>query len=441
MPISASAVANVDSIVGLAPAPATPATDELISTVTKAVEQASGSAPVIRCRDQLDPALQERVRKSALANLEVIVSNPIKLDEVGVAALAEINQTSNQLFTLFMSGDRVKIPEVNQYTKELRRAVKGFNEKNDRNTKRRQNIESYDKSKTLVVDWFYRNVDWLGELISDAQGIERRLDSIVAQITDKQAQLRRNVEICNTLYEVNERAIVNLVIAIAGMEYLHDELRTQHDAIVIDKNAPDARVKSEQKERLRSTVEAVETRINEFNQRLFLAVATSPQIRNIRTISYSLGQRLGLIINVTIPAFKLTVVQWATLIQAQQAATVTEGVVDFNNDVLQGFAAAANQSIKHIAKVSQTPSTSPETILLIAESLDQQVVSFDEAYKWGVEERRKVDESIATAQQIIVLAPEKRTAQLTKLVSYAREIEAPAAPELPAEIDEVLDAA
>ena len=51
-------------------------------------------------------------------------------------------------------------------------------------------------------------------------------------------------------------------------------------------------------------------RTGEFKQRLFVAWATSPQVRNIRTISYGLGQRLGLLITLTIPVFKLTVVQW-----------------------------------------------------------------------------------------------------------------------------------
>jgi len=437
MPIGATAI-DIDSIVGLAAAPATPATDELIAATTQAVEVAGGNAPVILCRDQLTADMQKKAQDSARAIVSVILNDPNKLSEVGMPALTEINGAAQELFTLFMSGDRVKIPEINSYTKDLRRAVKGFNEKNDRNTKRRQNVEQYDKAKGSVVDWFYRNVDWLSELIDDAKGLEHRLDGIVAQITDKQVQLQRNVQICNGLYEVNERAIVSLVIATAIMEYLHEELREQRDAIVVDKTAPDARQKGEQKELLRTTAEAVETRINEFNQRLFIAVATSPQIRNIRTISYSLSQRLGMIINVTIPAFKLTVVQWAMLIEAQQASSVAEGAIAFNNDVLQGFAHAAGQSIEHIAKVVQTPSTSAETIMIIAESLDRQVESFDEAYTWGVGQRRTVDQAIANAQRAIIMSPEKRKTELTKLVSDAKEIEAPAAPELPAEIAEIM---
>ena len=301
---------NLDSIVGLAAAQATPVTNEVGSALARA-----GTDPaqpiLLNCRDQLSPDLQERVKAQAAAILPIVLKDPNQLSSVGLPALDEINSISNRLFHVFLGEDRVKIPELNQYTKELGRAVRGFNAKNDRNTQRRRNIAQYDKSKQWLADFLNKNIDWLRELIDDAKSMERRMNSIQAQIIDKMVQLARNVKLCNELLEVNETAIVKLVLATAMMEYLHDGAVEAHDAIVIDKSDPHARERSFEKEQVRTLVEQLEVRLSEFKQRLFVAGATSPQVLNIRTLNYSLGQRLGMIVTLTIPVFKLTVAQWA----------------------------------------------------------------------------------------------------------------------------------
>ena len=82
-------------------------------------------------------------------------------------------------------------------------------------------------------------------------------------------------------------------------------------------------------------------RINEYQQRLFVAWSTSPQVRNIRTLNYGLGQRLALLVNLTIPTMKLTIAQWGLLLQANQAAQMQQAVADGANEVLSAYASAA----------------------------------------------------------------------------------------------------
>jgi uncharacterized protein YaaN involved in tellurite resistance len=434
MPIGISDIENLGVKVGLAPAPATPITDEITSAVVKAIDAAGDNAPVILCRDQLDLEAQAQVHAQARVYMTAIMADPNKLNEVGLPALEEINGAANQLFTLFISKDRIKIPELNQYTKDLRSVVKGFNEKNERNQKRRENIEQYEKTKETILAWWNRNIDWVGELINDAKGVEARLDTIVAGVIDKQQLLVRNVNICNNLYGVNERAITQLIISIALMEFLQDDMRVAFEAFVIDPNDPSARQKGEQKDAIRSMAEQVEIRISEFRQRLLSAIATSPDIRNIRTTSFSVGMRLGMIVNIIIPEFKLTMVKLAAALEAQQGAKLIEGINTIHNEVTQGYAKASGEIAKEAARITQAPSTSVETLMLLATSLDDQIRGLDDAYAWGVQERRKSDQAIANAARIIVMAPERRTTELTKLISDARIIEAPKVPELPAQL-------
>ena len=139
-------------------------------------------------------------------------------------------------------------------------------------------------------------------------------------------------------------------------------------------------------------------RIGEFKQRLFVAWATAPQIRNIRMVSFGLGQRLALLITLTIPVFELTVVEWVTVQQAAKAAEAQEAVSDATNTALQGYAAMTAETIPEIAKTIQTPSLSPETITLVAQSISDQLKGITDAVQYGIEARKGVDNAIVTAR-------------------------------------------
>ena len=168
---------------------------------------------------------------------------------------------------------------------------------------------------------------------------------------------------CNQLYAANETAVTNLVVTIAAMEFVLDDAQAEAAAIVIDDSAPDARTKREQRDTMTNEfIPALMSRIGEFKQRLFVAYATAPQIRNIRMVSYGLGQRLALLITLTIPVFELTVVEWVTVQQAAQAADAQKAVSDATETAMQGFAEATAEAIPQIAQTIQTPSLSPETI-------------------------------------------------------------------------------
>ena len=164
--------------------------------------------------------------------------------------------------------------------------------------------------------------DWLHDLLRDAQGLQAYLDKLTADLEDKRGELRHNVAMCNQLYAANETAITNLVVTIAAMEYVLDDAQAAAAAIVVDDSAPDARAQREKRDVLTNEfIPALENRIGEFKQRLFVAWATAPQIRNIRMVSFGLGQRLALLITLTIPVFELTVVEWVTVQQAARPPT------------------------------------------------------------------------------------------------------------------------
>lgn len=420
---------DLDAAVGLKPAPDTSASTELVKAVTDAVSASSSGPVTVSCRDRLSPALAGKARETAVQWLPQIIDNPNILASLGLPAVEEINAGAQQLFHQFLNGDRVKIPELTSDTKELDRAVRGFRSRYDKH-KTQDNIESYEKFKGKVMDFINRNRDWLSELVRDAKGMERTIDGVLAKIVEKQNQLARNVEICNTLLKTNNEAILKLVFATACIEYLRDEAAAKLAAIQVVPGTPDETQNRNDQINLNNLIQQIDVRLSEFKQRLFVAVATSPQIMNIRTLNYGLGQRLAMIVNLTIPVFKLTVVQWAMAMEAKQGADMTQAAIDFNNETLQAWSTASADIVPAMAQVIQTPSTSPETILGIADSLIKQFDGFATAYAEGIRQRAAVDAAVEKASVAITASSDKQAAAIRELV-IAKPVELPPPPELP----------
>jgi uncharacterized protein YaaN involved in tellurite resistance len=220
------------------------------------------------------------------------------------------------------------------------------------------------------------------------------------------------------------------------MEYVLDDAQAAATAIVIDNSAPDAQAKREQKDTLTNEfIPALMNRIGEFKQRLFVAYATAPQIRNIRMVSFGLGQRLALLITLTIPVFELTVVEWVTVQQASEAAKATQAVADATNTAMQGFAAATAEAIPQIAQTIQTPSMSPETITLVAQSISDQLKGISDAVAYGIQARQGVDNAIVQATNILNNAGDDESTKILQLVAdSAKTVAEPALPTLPAAV-------
>jgi uncharacterized protein YaaN involved in tellurite resistance len=215
-----------------------------------------------------------------------------------------------------------------------------------------------------------------------------------------------------------------MVVYIALMECMWDEAEAAKNAIVIDDADPQVRERREERDRLVSWIGQLEVRTGEFKQRLFVAWATSPQIRNIRSISWGLAQRLGLLVNLTIPVFELTVVQWAMALQASQAADTAEAVAETNQHALEAWAQASGALVPAAAKVIQAPSMDPSAIVAIAQSLQQQADGFVAAYKEGREKRAAMEAAMMRAAQAIALSQDKAADAISALVTEAKATDA-----------------
>ncbi|WP_040160559.1 toxic anion resistance protein [Nigerium massiliense] len=390
----------------------------------------------LSCLKMLTPTQAEQAGAAAAQLYPKMLANTDLMATFGDQALDGVNAQVNRIFSEI---GPVEIPELTSIMHEINDRMRSFRSKYDPTVP--QVREAFDRFMDAVKGVFQRGRDLLEMLFEEARSIEQQLDRIAGQLSVKQRELKRNVVLCDELYKANEAAISQLIGTIAVMECVRDMAVENAHAIVIDPSDPQAREKQEQVSRITEFASAMEVRVNEFQQRLFVAWSTSPQIRNTRALHFGLGQRLALLVNLTIPTMKLTIAQWGLMLQAQQAAQMQQAVSDGANEVLQAYARASGAAVPEIARTIQTPTLKPETILEVATSLDAQATGIEEALRYGEQARGEVVAAITTAASSMAQTQQRLSSTVVELVGRAEKpVALPPAPELPEAVLEMAPA-
>jgi len=410
------------SIVGAPQEVATGSADAALSKVV-----ATGTSRTFVCADLLTEAQRAKALELARQLYPQMLSTTDQLATFGSGAIEQVNA---QVQRIFQEVGPVRIPELTAIMHEINDRMRDFRKRyNPSDPKVR---ETFDKFMDAVRGIFAKGRDLVQMLFEEARTVERQLDRIAGTLVEKQQQLKRNVVLCDELYKANEAAIGQLIGVIAVMELIRDLAVAEAKSI-----EPKDRDEQERQSLITEFIQAIEVRINEYQQRLFVAWSTSPQVRNIRTLNYGLGQRLALLVNLTIPTMKLTIAQWALLLQANQAAQMQQAVADGANEVLAAYANASKTSVPRIAKLIQTPTIRPETILEVAASIDAQAKGIEEAVRFGQQARAEVVTAIVTAQESMSASAQHLNKSVVELVTRARKpLELPPGPELPASVTE-----
>src|SRR5262249_39888100 len=188
-----------------------------------------------------------------------------------------MEQGKGQVSRIFREVGRVDIPELNSIMHQLNDRMRNFRRKYDPSDPKVR--ESFDKFMDAISGLFRKGRDLLEMLFEEAKTVEQQLDKVSGQLSDKQLQLKRNGVLCDELYKANEGGIGQLIGAIAVMEMVRDIAVEDAKSIKIDPADVDKRDKEERLSLITEFIQALEVRINEFQQRLFVAWSTSPQVR------------------------------------------------------------------------------------------------------------------------------------------------------------------
>jgi uncharacterized protein YaaN involved in tellurite resistance len=410
---------------------------------SKALETVDLSAPsalkTFSARSKCSPEQLTQIKAYSTQHVQTMIDDRAQFSTFGTTVFDGINQVVNDMLKL-QGSDEVS-EETLRILKEMEHVLAGF--KKDYNTEDSRVAEMFRSisefvkgaanalsfGKQIALDFFNRSLE-AGE----------RLDRIAGKLVTHRETMKTNVISCDELYDANEGSIVNVIGVIAIMEQLRDDAHAisqqlDAEAKALPAESPDRRAKEEARANTVEFITDADMKISEFIQRLFIAYATSPQIRNIRRVSYGLQQRIQLLIDLTIPVMKMTIAVQGNLLRAKTAGEAGDAVIDANKQALQEFSKVAGETIPVLAQTMFKPSLDAETVMAIADSIDSQNKGLVAATEQAMEHRAVLTDTIVRATTLINESGEAADAKIIELVSRSRQpIAALPAPEVPKDI-------
>lgn len=366
----------------------------------------------------LDKTAQNLARKQAAADYPSLVDNNQMLLQYGNDVLAAFNKLVQDMKAKIKPLD---IPEMNSLMDGLSKDM-------------RQLKTKWDTSDPKVAKWVQDHVNgvkgFLGKskslidlLMEDAMNLYQRIDKVRGTVGSREIDIVTNVGYLDKFYTANEAEVLALVVKIAQMEAVRDMALDEAGKMKVTGQPGDAA--SRRKAVVTEFAHNMDIKIGEFKNRLFLGWAQGPQITTKRTLNLSVAVRLNTLLNVTLPSVDFAIEQWKLTLEAQEAALIIQAVDNFSNDVQRTAAEAGAKMVVFIANVTNTPSLRPETIVAIAQSVEDQAKGLAEAYADGRKRQLDVDTAMLDGATKITNAQQTVSAAvLNAHIAKAKEAEA-----------------
>lgn len=370
-------------------------TDKTTEIIQASSETATGQIAFL---EKLTPEQQEGIKARVPQLVDSFIADQNSLLDFGQAAVEEVNKTVNHILS---EQKKLDIPQVDELLQNTNRELNGF-------------IAKYKDVKPADLEakpnffqkWFKQGKNTLQEFYFDAQTIEQKMDGMAAQVVKQEDSLARNIVSAELLIDENTKSIENLVGVIAFVEASQQEasqraLTLQKQVTSLDLQSADYHVKSEELARLTEVINTLEQQHTEYVSRLYVAWATTPQMRNLVKVSSDMRQKLGMLRRNTIPTMKLSIAQLGILQQSIRSGATADAIVNANNAALQMLAETSKEAIPALERSAQNPTLSLESVTAIAESLVVQNQGIIAAIDKGRSQRAQLEATIIKSAETI----------------------------------------
>ena len=227
---------------------------------------------------------------------------------------------------------------------------------------------------------------------------------MAAAVVKQEDVLARNIVSAEMLIEDNTKSIENLVGVISFIEASQTEagkraaeLKAQADQL--DTSSVEYQTKSQELARMAEVVNTLEQQHTEYVSRLYVAWATTPQMRNLVKVSSDMRQKLGMLRRNTIPTMKLSIAQLGILQQSMKSGVVADAIVNANNAALQMLAETSKEVIPQMERIAQSPTVAVESVTKLAESLVAQNQGIVAAIELGRQKRAQLETTIVKSAE------------------------------------------
>lgn len=367
-------------------------TTEIIATET------TTSTGQISFFEKLSPEQQTAITEKAPALVDNFLVDQNALLDFGTAAVEQVNATVNHILS---EQKKLEIPQVDELLKNTNRELNGF-------------IAKYKDAKPAELEQkpnflqrlFKQTKNSLQDFYFDSQNIEQKMDGMAASVVKQEEVLARNIVSAEMLIEDNTKSIENLVGVIAFLEATSKEganraSKLQAEISGLDSQNPDYHTKSAELARVTEVVNTLEQQHTEYVSRLYVAWATTPQMRNLVKVSSDMRQKLGMLRRNTIPTMKLSIAQLGMLQQSVKSGVTADAIVNANNAALQMLAETSKEAIPALERSAQSPTVSVQSVTALAESLVAQNNGIIAAIETGRKQRAQLETAIIKSAETI----------------------------------------
>ena len=370
-------------------------TDKTTEIIESTRTQANGQLTFL---EKLTPEQQNAIMAKAPQLVDNFISDQNALLDFGQAAVEDVNNTVNRILA---EQKKLQIPQVDELLKNTNKELNGFVAKY-----KDAQIAELDKKPNFLEKLFKQSKNTLQEFYFDSQNIEQKMDGMAATVVKQEDVLARNIVSAEMLIEDNTKSIENLVGVISFIEASQREasaraLTLQNEVAQLDTATLDYQTKSQELARLTEVVNTLEQQHTEYISRLYVAWATTPQMRNLVKVSSDMRQKLGMLRRNTIPTMKLSIAQLGILQQSMKSGQVADAISNANNAALQMLAETSKEVIPQMERISQNPTIAVESVTKLAESLVAQNQGIIEAIDKGREKRSLLEATVIQSAETI----------------------------------------
>ncbi|BAH80683.1 toxic anion resistance protein [Streptococcus dysgalactiae subsp. equisimilis] len=348
--------------------------------------------------EKLSADQQTAITAKAPALVDTFLADQNALLDFGQSAVEGVNATVNHILA---EQKKLQIPQVDDLLKSTNRELNGFIAKYKDATP-----ADLEKKPNLIQKLFKQSRDTLQEFYFDSQNIEQKMDGMAAAVVKQEDTLARNIVSAELLIEDNTKSIENLVGVIAFIEASQKEATTraltlQQKLATLDSATPEYQVQTDLLARTTEVINTLEQQHTEYLSRLYVAWATTPQMRNLVKVSSDMRQKLGMLRRNTIPTMKLSIAQLGMMQQSVKSGMTADAIVNANNAALQMLAETSKEAIPALEQSAQNPTLSMKSVTSLAESLVAQNNGIIAAIDQGRKERVQLESVIVKSAETI----------------------------------------
>jgi uncharacterized protein YaaN involved in tellurite resistance len=377
-----------------------------LQPLTAAALGPSANRQQLVCKNLLEGDTLAQAKAAAKQEYPAMLDNALRYAQFGNSALDGVNDLIDSLLDKVKLGDS---PEAKKIIKTMSANLDGIRRKYDVSDPK---IEAkYANMRDGAFSWLNGLDRFWRMILRDIKSMETQVDDASQRLQGHQSELTENVAMYDALYAENEKEIAKLIFTIAVMELIVDEAVADMETIPVGESGLGDRG-GEQRAKRGDLINNLNVRIGNFKSRLFIAWATSPQVRTIQTLTISQLGQIDSLINIAVPSLKGILIQMTMLQRSKDAAGTAEVIKNTLNGALQQHAASTGVVLPLIANSANMPMVTVETINAVVTGYLTATDGIARAIQAGAEERSKLEDAMVTGKA----AMENASANLTDAI-------------------------